>query len=544
MQLLVRDGVEGFEMALPSDIDPAVLAKLQAQGWLTPGGQLAPGPAPPPAPMAHQDPSMGYGSQGTPGDTRQDAIRQMITSPITPRPQMAPPGAAPAQGDFANTPNGAAPGTSAFKPPAAKAVPAQATSNVSPQTRQMYENAMQSQAAVPNEEAAATGTMNERQAHLLDEQEKALGAQSLEQANARRKRTDALDAQMADYKRLQDEASAEKINPEQWWGSKSFGEKALGVIGIILGGFSQGAGRGNPAMEMMNRMVDQNIEAQKSAIAGKQHRAEAAQNMYQQKLRQFGDENAAEMATRSQMLEQFNLQTRAEALRSQSPILQAKAKDVSAQIQLEQAKLHQGLEQWHQTGAAGGVTKEDAARAAELLKGGFGLTPNQALQAAMALRGAAPNEGLPAFTKPGAGGGKGSGMEAAAMLNQGTENPPSELSFGERLEAGLANAPIVGKAFQGTSGARKSLALKSANLPAMGYAHKGLGARTPEQQEHVAEPLLLKPSDNQARINQKMGLRAMIARGMITEAEAMKKLGISMSGTPSPQEAAEEAGEP
>jgi len=41
-----------------------------------------------------------------------------------------------------------------------------------------------------------------------------------------------------------------------------------------------------------------------------------------------------------------------------------------------------------------------------------------------------------------------------------------------------------------------------------------------------------------------MGLRAMIARGMITEAEAMKKLGISMSGTPSPQEAAEEAGEP
>jgi len=77
----------------------------------------------------------------------------------------------------------------------------------------MYENAMQSQAAVPNEEAAATGTMNERQAHLLDEQEKALGAQSLEQANARRKRTDALDAQMADYKRLQDEASAEENQP-------------------------------------------------------------------------------------------------------------------------------------------------------------------------------------------------------------------------------------------------------------------------------------------------------------------------------------------
>jgi len=294
----------------------------------------------------------------------------------------------------------------------------------------------------------------------------------------------------------------------------------MGIIGIILGGMA-GGGR-NPGLDMINKRINDDIESQKLEIQSKQHRAEGMHTLLAEKMKQFGDEGAAEVAARAQRYEQFKMQLQSEALRSGSPILQAKAKETIGQLQLEQAKLHQMLEHWQQTGVAGGLTDKDVQRAYEMYKGQLGLSPDQAKQAALALRGVAPTTGLPTLTKPGAG-----GKEEAAtkQLQASASHPPSALSLGERIEAGASHLPLVGRAFQGTSGARKEVALEASNIPAYGYAHKVLGARTPEAQKEIVSALIVKPGDSETRIQQKFALRGLVQSGQMTEEDAAARLG-------------------
>jgi|SRR5882724_852008 len=508
-------------MATP--IDPDLLAKLQAQGWLD-QSQPVGGP-PPPAPMAHEIPS---GGSFNGGPSREESIRQQLTRPITPMPEQASQGggAPRAEGVFDTQPSGGeAEKAPAFALPAQKTTPAHSIGLVSPGIRNEYDTAMQQRGAVPAQESTAQDTANQRMASLYEQQSAQLGKQMFAENAARQKRTEALDAQMNDYKRLQDEAANQKEDPGRWWGSKNAGEKVLGVIGIILGGLSQGQGHGNPALDLMNKSVDNDIAAQKANIVQKGKKSEVAYNIYAQKIKQFGDESAADLAARAQMLEQFKLQAQSEALRSQSPILQARAKDLGAQIQLEQAKLHQGLEHWQQGGTAGGITAEDQKRAFELYKSGQAVSMPQAIQAALALRGAAPTQGLPTLVKPGHAGNPAAGDLANSNLLESSKNAPEALGVGERITAGLSHLPGVGPLFQGTEGARKELAIKAANTPVLGFAHKELGARTPEAQEHMAEALLIKPSDSEERIKQKYALRALVARGGMSAAEAAKRVG-------------------
>lgn len=533
-------------MAAP--IDPELMAKLQAQGWLD---QSQPVGGPKPPPMAHEaapvnafstDPGIGEQSG------REQAIRKMLTSPITPMRVEGEGGAGGkrAEGVFNDAP-GAAPGAVGreappqWQMPATKATPGGWQSTVSTPTLNEYNMAMHDKAQVPILEATAQDTANQKMAGLYDQQSEALGKQMFAEDAARKQRTKALDAQMADYKRLQEEAAEQKEDPGRWWGNKSAGEKALGIIGIILGGFAAAAGQENPALKLMNTMIDRDVASQKANIAQKGKKAEAAMNMYGQKVRQFGDENAADLATRAQMLEQFKLQSQSEALRSQSPVLMARAKDLGSQIELEQAKLHQGLEHWQKGGIAGGITEADQKRAFELYKSGMidpktgaPIEMNSALQAALSLRGAAPMKGLPTLIKGGKGAGAGKADKedlAAARLEESSKNAPESLGAWDRVTAGASHIPGIGPLFGGTEGARKEQAINASNVPIYGYAHVGLGMRRTQDMEHAAGSLMIQPRDTQDRINQKMALRALVARGQMNAIEAAKKLNAGGGGS-------------
>lgn len=511
-------------MARPQDIDPAVLAQIQGQlGMGAPGGpppgtgegsELSlppavaaryglnpspPAPRPAPGPLSPTEAMLSGGLQraGVP------------TTQATPAGPAGAPGGNAVQGDFVEP--GAAKGP-AWRPNMGMSnSPAHATSNVSPGVRGEFDTAMgqEREAALGLGRANAEGQT--QQAATLDEMVHNLGAERFAAQERQQRRSAALDTQMADYKRLQDEAASQKINPNQWWGDKSGAEKALGIIGIILGGF--GGPGNNVALKIMNDQTNASIDAQKHNMATKQHHADAAMNIYSQKMRQFGDEGAADLATRAQMIEQFKLQMQSEAAATGSKVAMAQANQAAGQLSLEQAKIHQQLETWHQTGTAGGITKEDSARAAEFVKKGY--PPEKALQLAMSLRGVAPSEGLPAV----AGAGGKPSPEAAAAKQLGNTAVPEALGLGERIEAGASHLPLIGPAFQDTSGARKELAQDQANIPAYNAAHKG-GARTPEQQEHTYGALMYKNTDSPQRRAQKARLRKMVEDNVVDSAFA------------------------
>lgn len=504
-----------------ADLDPELMKQLKAQGFLAEplSAMRKPAAAPvaPPAaaPLSPTEQMLSGGLQGA-------GVPQTVApggGPAAPAPR--------AQGIF----EGGAPeagGAPQWKPPAAHAVAPHAVSTVSPGIRTEYDAAYGNMGGAAEETARQQGIANEHMAGVYDQHAEAMGKLMREQDLQRKVRTQALEGQMNDYKRLQDEAADQKVNPDHWWGSKNVGEKALGVIGIIFGGLSQGAGHGNPAMDLMNQFISRDIDAQKANIAQKGKKAEAAQGLYAQKLAQFGNEDAADLATRAQMQEQFKLQMQSEALRSGSPVLMAKAKEQAGPIALEQAKTHSQMEKWALGGTAGGATPEDQKRAFELYKTGKYGTPEQAMQAAMAIRGAAPSTGLPTTWGKGAGGKADKEDLAAARLEESGKRPIESLGAWDRVMAAGSHIPALGLAFQGTEGARKEQAIGASNVPVYGYAHTGLGMRRTEDMEHATGALMIKPSDTQARINQKLALRALTARDMKAAIEEAKKVGIDL----------------
>jgi len=78
-------------------------------------------------------------------------------------------------------------------------------------------------------------------------------------------------ANEADIAQMRQDIKDTKIDPSNLWHSMSGWKKAQSALALFLGGAAQGlTGRGNPAMEMMDRAIQNDIAAQKSNLGKKQ----------------------------------------------------------------------------------------------------------------------------------------------------------------------------------------------------------------------------------------------------------------------------------
>lgn len=115
-------------------------------------------------------------------------------------------------------------------------------------------------------EAQAQGTDRESQIRQKAADED-LMRQTESQAALNKAMVDANNRDAALRKQIQ-LAAAQQIDPNHWWNSKSTGGKILAGIGMILGGMGGGlahTGR-NPAMEVINNAISNDIDAQRSHI--------------------------------------------------------------------------------------------------------------------------------------------------------------------------------------------------------------------------------------------------------------------------------------
>lgn len=147
----------------------------------------------------------------------------------------------------------------------------------------------------------------------------------------------ALDAKQADLEK------EHAINPNRYWQDMSTGRKVASVIGIMLGGFGgalTGNGK-NPALDMLNKSIDQDIMAQKENYEQKKEGLQNQRTAYSMAMQEFGNRETALLAAKASALQIAELQVKQQMAKTESQAV--KARGEVALGQLGQQKNELGL---------------------------------------------------------------------------------------------------------------------------------------------------------------------------------------------------------
>ena len=197
---------------------------------------------------------------------------------------------------------GLAPVSNAYQPPAAPGAPAQAPVG----------GQGQAQSSGAQDPYAALMSQSNPYDDLLKQAKGALGAQSAVAAKVGAMQQKALEEyqnaaewHQSNYDRQLRETDAENaqltkdvkdgaIDPNRLFGHQDTGPKIATAIALILGG-AAGKGNGNVVVDIMNKQIDRDIEAQKANLSSKQ-------TLLKTNMDKYHNIYQADIATRAQML--------------------------------------------------------------------------------------------------------------------------------------------------------------------------------------------------------------------------------------------------
>ena len=171
----------------------------------------------------------------------------------------------------------------------------------------------------------------------------AAGAQGKMDADAQKDYIGKLDAIADDYKthraaitqKINDNVEAilgAKVNPNQFWESRSTGQMIMGGLGILLGGISSGlTGQANPALGIIDKAIDRDIDAQKANIKNKQTAIGLLMD-------QGHDLDSATKIARADAQERVAAQMQLSALKMRNPAAIAAAQQAMASAKAQSVK--------------------------------------------------------------------------------------------------------------------------------------------------------------------------------------------------------------
>lgn len=141
-----------------------------------------------------------------------------------------------------------------------------------------------------------------------------------------------------------EEAAKMKVDPNRILSNQSASEKVMFTIGAVLGGIGAALTHGpNMAVEALNRAVDQDIDAQKTAIMNAKDNVAMRNNLVGQMRAKIGDFDQSVLAAKQVRLEQLKRQVDALATEYRGPESEARAKLINAGLdeRLAQIKAQQ-----------------------------------------------------------------------------------------------------------------------------------------------------------------------------------------------------------
>jgi hypothetical protein len=284
-------------MANGGDIDyPAIESKLAEDNkpYVEPAPSDAQAPTPMTAPVSGiQDQALPVSLSGAPD-----------MAPAIPQPEAAAP--------------------KAMQPSASSLAPKQPGMPAQPD----LEHAYKTQQAGIMEQQKAEQMMAQEQLSALKANAKAnLDMQTQFQQHAKATQ-DELNNLMEDYK-------AGHIDPNHFMGTRDTGQKIAIGISLFLGGLSSGiTGRGNDAMDFLNKQIDRDIDAQKAEL-GKKH------TLFSFALQKYGNMRDAADFTRLAMNDMLKNKLEQAASSSNNVMAQARAKQALGALEAQSAPIFQ-----------------------------------------------------------------------------------------------------------------------------------------------------------------------------------------------------------
>lgn len=138
---------------------------------------------------------------------------------------------------------------------------------------------------------------------------------------------------------VEQEAMDARLKGDHLWGDEGTGNRVLAAIGLAMGGFGQAFnGKQNPAIDIINKAIDRDIEIQKANAAQKGKAADIARNQFSRMKEIYGDENIAKAAVKAMNLEQSANDVKLIEARSAAPEAKAKLQKMNADLMAKSAE--------------------------------------------------------------------------------------------------------------------------------------------------------------------------------------------------------------
>jgi hypothetical protein len=184
---------------------------------------------------------------------------------------------------------------------------------------------------------AANNQSAQAQKQYYDEAKRAqdeYNSRLIEVDNVKAKELAAIDNHQAS---LMDAIMNQKIDPNRVWNNAGTGAKISAGIGVLLSGLGAGlTGGPNLALESINKMVDKDIDAQKTELGKKQ-------TLFSMNMQKYRDVSMATAATKASMAAMLQGQLSSSAARMGSAQAMQNAKLQNAQIDMYRQQLNQQL---------------------------------------------------------------------------------------------------------------------------------------------------------------------------------------------------------
>lgn len=296
--------------------------------------------------MVEEDPTMPRTeyeiANGMPagGGSALGTVPQLIDTLRAPQPQAHAPG----MGDVRTAESALAQETP-IAPPSSVLSMADAGAPLAPMPQSKTAPIAAPTAALPNAPAALARGEKEQRAGIVAEgqaQKQGYADQATEQARTA-ERLGAIDAETNRIMGERQAGAAQKIadyeatpiKADRAWATRGLSGQIQGAIAIILGGIGAGLTRGpNYALEIINRLTDEDIDAQKAEL-GKKHNALAA---YMAETKNI---EAARRYVRADALDRASFQIQAAASKMNSDVAQAAAQKAAGALTQAAAQARQ-----------------------------------------------------------------------------------------------------------------------------------------------------------------------------------------------------------